>query len=253
MADKLQDLLNQIEQLQKTEEQLYKSLTQNAENVAMGKENTFTDSEIETITNQINSLTTSRVNLYNYLSDSYHTDIEIAETSKSSMKQQTETLRILERELNKSKNNLAKLKDEKYNQLKMIEINTYFSKQYDAQKRLMKIITIVGACMFISLLIGYVDALKPISKLLFTVVTIIGSLFIIKQVIDMYMRRNDNYDEYLWPMAPTTDVKLETANQPFTFIDISGVDIGKICVGPLCCNEGTVWDSVDGCIVDINV
>ena len=51
-------------------------------------------------------------------------------------------------------------------------------------------------------------------------------------------------------MAPTTDVKLETTNQPFDIIDISGVDIGKICVGPLCCSEGTVWDDENGCVIN---
>jgi len=248
--NKIQDVLNQIEQLQQTEEQLYKALTKNAEHVAMGKENTFTDSEIENITTQINSLTTSRVNLYNYLSNSYHTDIEIAKTSKNDMKQQTETLRILERELNKSKNNLAKLEDEKYNQLKMIEINTYASKQYDAQKRFMKLITIIGVCMLLSLLLGNIEALKSVSNMLVKLVTIIGIFFIIKQLIDMYLRRNDDYDEYTWPAAPTTDDGLTKANEPPSFLDISGVNIGKLCVGPLCCNEGTVWDSENGCVID---
>jgi hypothetical protein len=251
MTEKLQDVLNQIEQLQKTEEQLYKALTKNAENVALGKENTFTDSEIETITNQVNSLTTSRVNLYNYLSNSYRTEMQNETTASSNMKQQAETLKLLEKELNKSKNNLSKLEDEKYNQLKMIEINTYFSKQYDAHRRLMRLVTIVGICMLVTLLLGYVEPLKGVSHLLFNFVTFIGVVFIIKKLVDMYLRRDDNYDEYLWPVAPSTDTQLSTANSESTsFIDVSGIDVPEMCVGASCCSEGTVWDNVSGCIIN---
>ena len=249
MPEKLQDILTQIEQLQKTEEQLYKALTKNAENVALGKENTFTDSEIKSITNQVNSLTTSRVNLYNYLAKSYHTEHEMETVASSNMKQQAETLKLLEKELNKSKNNLSKLEDEKYNQLKMIEINTYFSKQYDAHKRLMRLVTIVGICMLVSLLLGYVEPLKNVSKLLFNFVTFIGVVLIIKKLIDMYLRRNDNYDEYIWPVAPNTDSELTSSNSS-SIIDVSGVDIPEICVGSSCCNEGTVWDDNLGCIIN---
>jgi hypothetical protein len=250
MTNKLQDILTQIGQLQKTEEQLYKALTKNAENVALGKENTFTDSEIETITNQVNSLTTSRVNLYNYLANSYHTEHKNETIASSNMKQQAETLKLLEKELNKSKNNLSKLEDEKYNQLKMIEINTYFSKQYDAHKRLMRLVTIVGICMLVSLLLGYIEPLKTVSKLLFNLVTFIGVLLIIKKLIDMYLRRGDNYDEYIWPVAPNTDAELANSNSESTsFIDVSGVDIPNLCVGSSCCSEGTVWDDAAGCII----
>ena len=251
MTEKIQDILTQIEQLQKTEEQLYKALTKNAENVALGKENTFTDSEIKTITDQVNSLTTSRVNLYNYLANSYHTENKLEATASSNMKQQTETLKLLEKELNKSKNNLSKLEDEKYNQLKMIEINTYFSKQYDAHKRLMRLVTIVGICMLVTLLLGYVEPLKNVSKLLFNLVTFIGVVLIIKKLIDMYLRRNDNYDEYIWPVAPNTDAELATSNSESTsFVDVSGVDVPDLCVGSSCCNEGTVWDDNLGCIIN---
>ena len=69
---------------------------------------------------------------------------------KKSIDQQTETLQILEKELNRSKSKMTALKDEKLNHLKMIEITTYYSKQYDAQKQLMQLIAAFGVCLFIS-------------------------------------------------------------------------------------------------------
>lgn len=251
----IQTLMDQIAQLQKTEEQLYRSLTKNAENVALGRQSTMSDAEIENITNQVNSLTATRVNLYNTLAKNYNTEVRLEDSVNKSMEQQTKTLKILERELNRSKSNLAKLKDEKYNQLKMIEINNYFGKQYENHVQLIKIIIIVGVCMLATLLLNYVSALKPASRPLFNLVTIVGLFFIASKLVDLYLRKNDNYDEYEWPVAPTTDRELTTANAESTsFIDVSGIDIipPGMCFGTSCCSLGTTWLDGSGCVIDPN-
>jgi len=251
----LQTLMDEIGQLQKTEEQLYRSLTKNAENVALGRESTMSDAEIETITNQINSMTATRVNLYNTLANNYHNEIRLEESVGKSISQQTKTLKILERELNKSKSNLAKLKDEKYNQLKMIEINNYFGKQYENHIQLIKIIIIVGICMIITLSLTYFESTASASTPLFNLVTIVGLFFIARKLVDLYLRKSDNYEEYEWPVAPTTAQDLTTANaQSTSFIDVSGLDIipPGMCWGTSCCSVGTVWSDSSGCIIDPN-
>ena len=247
----IQTLMNEISQLQKTEEQLYIYLTKNAENVALGRQSTMSNEEIKNITNQINSLTATRVNLYNTLATNYSNELRLEESVGKSIQQQTKTLKILERELNKSKSNLAKLKDEKYNQLKMIEINNYFGKQYENHVQLIKLIIIVGVCMLATLLLTYIEPLRVASRPLFNLVVIVGGFFIARKLIDLYLRKTDNYDEYEWPVAPTTDKALTTANAESTsFIDVSGIDImPNMCFGTSCCNLGTVWDS-SGCIID---
>jgi hypothetical protein len=247
----LQELMDEITQIQKTEEQLYNVLTRNAQNVALGKESTLTDSEIEIITNQINSLTNTRVNLYNALSKNYRQGVLLEHSAQKSLKQQEETMKILERELNNSKENLAKLKDDKYNQLKMIEINSYFSKQYDSHVKLMKLITITGMCMLSTILLKYIPPLEFLSIPLFNVVTIVGLGFILKLIIDIYSREGDNYDEYIWSVAPKTTKELTDANAESTsFIDISGGGI-PFCLGANCCSKGTKWDEESFmCILD---
>jgi hypothetical protein len=248
----IQELMNEISQLQKTEEQLYEVLFRNAQNVALGKQSTMTNSEINTIATQINSLTASRVKLYNSLSQYYKHDIVLENSVKKTIEQQTDTLKILERELNKSKQNLAKLEDEKYNQLKMIEINSYFSKQYDAHIKLMRLITIVGICMLATLLLTYIEPLKSASIPLFNIVLVIGVFLIIKVIIDMYLRRNDNYDEYSWFAAPTTDNDVTRVNSETStsFIDVSGVGV-PFCYGSSCCSTGTVWDEASyTCVIN---
>jgi hypothetical protein len=247
----MDDVLNKIQQLQQTEEQLYKALTQNAENVALGRPNTFSDSETQNITSQINSLSASRVNLYNSISDTYHNQAINETNAKQSLEQQTKTLQLLEGELNKSKEKLSTLKDEKYNQLKMIEINTYYSKQYDAQRRLMRMITIVGVCLLCAIGLEHTP-LKVVSTPLTILICVIGGILIFKRGMNMALRRNDNYDEFIWPIAPTTDAELATPSTTTgPAIGVTGVPIPMeyICTESTCCNEGTVWSDASGCVV----
>ena len=105
----LQDTIRKINELQNTEKQLYATLTKNAEQVALGKTTVFTEGDIKQITDQINSLSSARVNLYNTLSDLYKSQITSESTMKKSIDQQTETLQLLEKELNKSKKKLFAL------------------------------------------------------------------------------------------------------------------------------------------------
>jgi hypothetical protein len=245
----LQDTLDKISQLQSTEEQLYRALTQNAENVALGKSNTFSDTEVQDITSQINSLSTSRVNLYNSLSEIYKSEASNENNAKESLDQQTKTLQLLEQELNKSKKKLASLKDEKLNQLKMIEITSYYSKQYDAYRRLMRMITIIGICILVAIGLDRIPMVSVVSRPLITLICIVGGIMVLKRVVSMTSRSTDNYDEFIWPMAPTTDAELATAN--LTARNIIGVTGAPfICAESSCCNVGTVWSDLSGCVLD---
>jgi hypothetical protein len=232
----LQDTITKIGQLQKTEEKLYASLTHNAERVALGKQDTFTEKDIRSITDQINSLSSARVNLYNTLSDLYKSQINSESTIKESIDQQTETLQLLEEELNKSKKKMAALKDQKLNHLKMIEITTYYSKQYDAQKRLMQIVAGVGICLFLSMYFQ----IKPLT----TFIIIVGIIWIGYRLLNMTMRDNENYDEFNFFYPP------DPSGADAYPLGLSGPSIGKVCIGSVCCNEGTVWDGQLGCVIE---
>jgi hypothetical protein len=242
----LKDTIYKITQLQETEKQLYNALTQNAQNVALGKQS-FSEMEIKNITDQINSLSAARVNLYNTVSKIYESQSITEQGAQKSMEQQTKTLHLLEQELNKAKKKLSELQHEKFNHLKMIEITTYYSKQYDAQQRLMKMIVIVVSCLLISLLLKKTP-LAFASTPLTIFISVVGGFFIAGRIINIILRRNDNYDEFIWPMAPTTDKELANANK-YKKMGIAGID-APVCFGTSCCQEGTIWDGKSGCIVD---
>jgi hypothetical protein len=241
----MQDTLDEIAQLQQTEQRLYQSLTKNTERKLLGSPNTFTDSEIADITSQINSLSATRVNLYNSLSETYKSQATNEHNASDILAQQTQTLQLLETELNKSKKKLSTLKDERANQLKMIEITTYYSKQYDAYRRLMRMIAIVGFCLLVAIGLKYTP-LSVVSTPLAFLILVVGSFFIGGRLINMLMRRDDNYDEFVWPMAPTNTNQLN--NGMGSPLGIKGVDIPFICNTSSCCGKGTVWSN-SGCVV----
>jgi hypothetical protein len=247
----LQDILDKIAQLQQSEEDLYSTLTQNSENVALGNPNTFSEQELDKITTQINSLSAARVNLYNFISQTYHAQNKNEKMAQSSLAQQTKTLHLLEVELNKSKKKMAQLQDEKANQLKMIEINTYYSKQYDAYKRLMQMITIVGICLLVTIALDYTP-LSILSRPLRIIICIVGGFFIIRRIFSMAFRTNNDYDEFYWFNTPSLTYTVDQANTANTnnIIDVSGVDLDFICAEGSCCGPGTVWSDVSGCIVN---
>jgi hypothetical protein len=241
----MQDTLDEIAQLQQTEQKLYQSLTKNTERKLLGSPNTFTESEIADITSQINSLSASRVNLYNSLSETYRSQATNEHNASGILAQQTQTLQLLETELNRSKQKLSNLKDEKANQLKMIEITTYYSKQYDAYRRLMRMIAIVGFCLLVAIGLKYTP-LNVVSTPLAFLILLVGSILIGGRMINMFMRRDDNYDEFVWPMAPTNATQL--ANGMGSPLGVTGMGIPYVCNSSSCCGKGTIWTD-KGCVV----
>jgi hypothetical protein len=147
--------------------------------------------------------------------------------------------------LTANSNNLANsLQSDKETKKKIVEINTYYGKQYEAYKELFITITIVSVCVIAALLLAYTP-LEFLSRSLAIAVCIIGGSVIVYKIFYMMLTTDTNYDEYNWLASPATDNGM-TPN----IIDISGVNLSKtICIGPLCCGEGTEWNSKQGCVL----
>ena len=236
MEINLEDTLEKIDELRETEKTLYQSLINNANKITAGQQALYTTEEVEVITKQINSLSEARVTLYNTLSELNKAVIENDTIMKESIEQQAETLELLEGELNKSKQHLNDLQDNKLNHLKMIEITTYYSKHYDAQKQLMQIMTGIGIALLISVYLNL--------SLVTFIIIIIGIVWIGYRVTLMYMRTNTNYDEFNF-MDPEKNPS--TLSSSFSS-SLSAPSLS--CIGSACCSEGTTWSSTESqCII----
>jgi len=174
----------------------------------------------------------------------------INETIKTTYNTSTNALNKVNELAAQSESISSTLKTDTETKKNTININTYYGKQYEEYKNLFITITIVCICLIASLLLSQSPQLEFISRPLSIAVGILGGTVIVYKMIGMLLRSNMNYDEYQWVTAPVTDDGITNANNDSDkIVDISGVSLGTICVGPLCCGEGTEWNSKKGCVL----
>jgi hypothetical protein len=245
----LSELVDLLQQSQKMEENLYSILIKNAENVAQGKSTPLTQAEKDEIVAQINQFSAYRSSLYQLIWTNYNSQI-VSETAASNTSAiQLKTLELLEKEMNKSKKNMAKLKDEHLNAMKMVEINTYYSKQYLQYQKFLKTIVVIVLLLIVSTVVRN-RLSETVGNGLFSAVVSVGFLVILYQIIDIYRRSLTNYDTYIWPAAPTSAATLASSQD--SIVDVSGslvTSFPDVCAGAYCCGTGTVWSDTSGCVL----
>ena len=249
MTDNLQERneqsLNDIKTLQTTEMKLYDSL----ENQSLSSD------QKQQIIDRINQISQMRINLYANLKNMYSNYQQNVSSSRNILNDQLVSIDVIENELNDSKRRLNLLESEKNNKIRLVEINTYYSKQYNAHKEVMK--TIVYIC--IPVLILTILANKGIvplqlNILLSGVIIIIGVILIGYQILDLSNRDNMNYDEYNWYFDKNN------ADASLTSTDSSGTSsssdpwatTASTCIGAECCNDKTTYDETQNkCIIPL--
>ena len=117
----IENMLAYLSQLQTTEEELYEIL----------KDENDTTNKKDIIT-KINDLSSKRDKLY---VDMKQMSVDVNNQNKNTSNNYSNQLQIIsiaEKELNREKDRLKILNAEKYNKLRMVEINTYYSKRYES-------------------------------------------------------------------------------------------------------------------------
>jgi hypothetical protein len=234
LQERNQQLLSDIAQLQSQEQQLYNSL----DNVTLSSE------QKQQIINQINEISQMRLNMYGSMKDMYSFYQKDVSASRSTLGQEMATLDIMENELNQAKINLNAINDQKRNKLRLVQINTYYGKQYNAHAQLMK--TIVAMCIpliILAILANYGILPSKIYMLLAGVIIIIAVILIGYQIIDMSNRSNMNWDEYNWKFDESSAPSSTTESRnPWALPTIT-------CIGSACCTENSTYDvEVNKCI-----
>jgi hypothetical protein len=234
LQERNKQTLTNISQLQDQEQQLYYSLN----------DVSLTPEKRQLIVNKINEISQMRINLYTTLKNNYNIYQKNTEESRDTLGQQISAIDILENELNESKRRLNLINTEKNNKLRLVEINTYYGKRYNAHSKLMQ--TIVFTCIpLIIFSTLYNKGLLPsaLYSFLCLIVLVVGIYFIAEQLLDIANRDNMNYDEYNWyfnkSLAPSPDYtngNNSSSNNPWETPTIT-------CIGSACCDQGTTYNS----------
>jgi hypothetical protein len=233
LQERNQQVLNNISKLQIQEKDLYQQL----EDVSLSAE------QKQDIINKINEISQIRLNLYEGLKDMFLYYQENIAAAKTTLGQSAIAVDVLENELNQSKKRINLIEDRKNDKLRLVEINTYFGKRYNAHANLMKTIVIICIPIIILAVLTNNGILpSSIYRLLVVIILVIGSIFIGMQIIDMSNRDDMNWDEYNWyfnkSKAPvdTTFTGKASSSDPWTTPTVT-------CIGSACCYNGSTYDS----------
>lgn len=229
LQERNQQVLNNISQLQIQEKDLYKSL----DDVSLSSE------EKRNIMDRINQISQIRTNLYAGLKDMVSYYRQNVAASSSTLGQSIAAVDILENELNNAKRRMSLIDEQNNNKLRLVEINTYYGKRYNAHSRLMKTIVIICIPIIILAVLANKGILPPkIYMVLSVIILVIGGVLIGWQLIDISNRDDMNWDEYEWYFdqskapAPSSST---TEENPWKTTTVT-------CVGSACCYEGSTYD-----------
>lgn len=240
-----------IQNLQTIENQLLQNLEMD---LAQGN---LTESEVNTTIDQINSISSMRMNLFDSLgsyNQFYQTNLKMA---NDTLYQQTQVLDILETKLNDNKKKILALAENKNNNIRLAEINSYYSEKYKAQARFMKIVILLILPVLISAILVKRNLIPyKVFKYISVIVGVISFFFLVNQLYFFSTRNNMVYQE--------TNVRFNTNNVSTTpFGDSSGNDVSgndpwfisfnntssssssssNVCTGSSCCSPGMSYNT----------
>ena len=241
-------ILKNIEQLQSIEKALYADL-----------DAPVPPTNVDSIITRINQLSDIRMSLFKSLNYTYQALQKNVNNSRTELVELLAVVNVVEEELNNAKAQLNQLYEIKYGKMRMVEINTYYGKQYMAQGRLLKLIIFVAVLLLILAIVWKKGLLTDdIAKVLIGLVFGLGGFFIIRRLLDISMRDNMNFDAYNWNFDPATQTptvyEYDKAKLMGLKADLDQTFNGLDCIGNACCSAGMKYDkAARKCIKTANV
>ena len=226
-----EEIEEDIEELLKIETDLVNSLEN--PNLTAGQKLKINE-KITQISNMIINLRSTLSNMNSF----YRSALA---SSVGTLDQQRVAIGVVEDELNRSKKRLQILQQEKNNKIRLVEINNYYSDNYEEHTQLMKIIIFT---LIPVIILGVLNnkGILPTSfyYILLIIIVSIGAYYFWVRFASIIMRDNMNYQEYDWyfnasaaPGAPSPS----SASDPWA----SNFSSTGTCVGEACCSTGQTW------------
>ena len=190
-----ESLLEQISHLQDLENKKYDEL-----NILLASNPTPDNiAQQKILINDITQLSTMRSDLFNTLLMQAQNNLKVNTAMNSNLQDKQTIITLKENDLKARRDAMAAVNQKNENALKMVDINVYYKKQYEARVKIMKYIVIV--CFLVIFFVVLMN-LGWLPQEMVTVLVVIiifgGAMYIGSLVYDMYQRSNINYDEYSW-------------------------------------------------------
>jgi hypothetical protein len=165
---------------------------------------------------------------------------ELYEAQKTAME-------FIEREKKRASKNANLLKQDNLNKRRMAQINTYYTRNYEANTEVMKNIIFVTIALIVLAVLRNKDLIPAsIATLGVIFVLTLGGIVIGTQVFDIIRRNDHDFDKYDWNFNEDELNRKQLLQQNSDPANLSEMGMGLApCYGPGCCNIGTKWDETD--------
>jgi hypothetical protein len=129
------------------------------------------------------------------------------------------------------------------NKRRMAQINTYYTKNYEANTEVMKNIIFISVALIILAILRNKELIPAsINTLGIIFVLTLGGIVVGKQVFDIIRRNDHDFDKYDWNFNEDEMNRKQLLQQNSDPANLSEMGMGMApCYGPGCCDVGTTW------------
>ena len=194
------------------------------------------------------NLIDARSALVNVLAYTYGTIKEAGKVfdSDALYEAQKTAIDFIAKERKRAAANAQTLSQDNTNKRRMAQVNTYYTRNYEANTEVMKNIIYISVALIVLAVLRNKELIPAsISTLGVIFILTMGGIVIGKQVFDI-MRRNDHeFDKYDWNFNED-DMNNKFVQQSADPSKPMELGMGGACYGPGCCDVGTIWDAGRG-------
>ena len=198
-------------------------------------------------TAEATSLYTARSALVTVLAYTYGTVKEAGKVfdSEALYAAQRTAMEFIQREKERAKNNATALKEDNSNKRRMAQVNTYYTRNYEANTEVMKNIIFVSVALIILAILRNKELIpSSISTLGVIFFLTMGGIVIGSQVFDIIRRNDHDFDKYDWNFNEDEFNRKQLLQQNSDPANLSEMGMGMApCYGPGCCDVGTTWNA----------
>ena len=164
--------------------------------------------------------------------------------SDSLYKAQQTAIDFIKKEKARAASNASTLKEDNSNKRRMAQVNTYYTRNYEANIEVMKNIIFLSVALILLAVLRNKDLLPPsISTLGVIFVLTLGGIVIGQQVFDIIRRNDHDFDKYDWNFNEKEYNDKNFIPHSSDTLNLSDMGTGMApCYGPGCCDVGTTWN-----------
>jgi hypothetical protein len=213
---------------------------------------------IETIDQRLNAspppsdadriaLLEARASLVSMLASTYGTVKEAGQVfdSEALYAAQRTAIDFIKKERARAEKNATLLSEDNSNKRRMAQVNTYYTRHYEANTDVMKNIIYVSVALIILAVLRNKELIPAsISTLGIILILTFGGIVIGSQVYDIVRRNDHDFDKYDWNFNEDEMNRKQLVQQNSDPANLSEMGMGMApCYGPGCCDIGTTWDN----------